>query len=109
MDELGDRCLADHGVRPRHRVRGPPVLVPLDLAADHADDRAEVNRVLAMALGDSPLDSRGDGDDGVQPVVGGRARVGSAPSMPPGGPQSPAAIVAAGRRAITDPTDAPPF
>ena len=81
--------------------------------ANHADDRAEVNR-LAGLLGETRLEGErrpeGDGrtDAGASPV-GGRARVAPAPSVPPGGPQSPAAIVAAARRTIADPTDTPPF
>ena len=76
--------------------------------ADHADDRAEVNRVFAFALGKTRPERDGRAGADASPV-GGRARVGSPPATSPGVSQSPASIVAAGRRAIADPTDALPF
>ena len=81
---------------------------------DHADDRAQVNRILAVVLGETPRQraTPPDGDMRSEPdptAGGGEARVGCPPPSTSGELHNRAAIVAEARRPITDPTAAPPF
>lgn len=79
--------------------------------ADHGDDRPRINRILAVALGDTSPISEDQPD--TEPIatrpIDGHAPVGPPEPMTPGDCLSPASTIATARKTIPDPTDPPPF